>query len=292
MAILVNADTKVICQGFTGATATFHSVRALEYGTKIVGGVTPGRAHSEHLRLPVFDSVRQAIAETGADASVIFVPPANAAEAIIEAIEAEMPLVICITERIPVLDMVRVKRALEGARTRLIGPNSQGIITPDACMIGIMPGHIHRRGRIGIASRSATLTYEAVDQTTTAGLGQSTCVGIGGDPIYGIGFVDCLELFLADPETQGIILIGEVGGSAEEEAAAYLAKVKPDKPVVAYVTGLFAPPGKRMGHAGTIDADSANGVEVKVRVLASAGVRIAETVAEIGTVMQQALGVH
>jgi succinyl-CoA synthetase alpha subunit len=289
MAILVDGDTRVICQGFTGAQASFHSARAIEYGTRLVGGVAPRRAGGEHLRLPVFATVREAMAATGADASAIFVPPDNAAAAIIEAIEAEMPLVICITERIPVLDMVRVKAALAGSRSRLIGPNTQGVIVPEQCMIGIMPGHIHRRGRVGIVSRSATLTYEAVEQTTDAGLGQSTCVGIGGDPIYGMGFVECLELFLADRETEAIVLIGEIGGGDEEAAASYLAEVKPSKPVIAYVAGLFAPAGKRMGHAGTIDADSSNSVEVKLRVLASAGVRIAETVADIGATVKQAL---
>lgn len=292
MSILINADTKVICQGFTGEQATFHSVRALEYGTKIVGGVTPGRAGSVHLRLPVFDTVKDAVTATGANASVIFVPPANAAAAMIEAIEAEVPLIVCITERIPVLDMVRVRESLEGSVTRLVGPNTQGIITPDACMIGIMPGHIHRRGKIGIVSRSATLTYEAVDQTTTAGLGQSTCVGVGGDPVCGLGFVECLELFLADPQTEGIIMIGEVGGSAEEEAAAYLSRIRPKKPIVACVAGRLVPPGRRMGHAGTIDADGAGSVEDKVSALQAAGVAIAETAADIGNVMRAALGVH
>lgn len=289
MAVLVNADTKVICQGFTGDQATFHSERAIAYGTKIVGGVVPGKGGSKHLRLPVFDTVADAFAATGAEASVVFVPPARAADAIMEAIKAEVPLVVCVTERIPVLDMVRVKRALEGSKTRLIGPNTQGIITPEECKIGIMPGPIHRRGVIGIVSRSATLTYEAVDQTTAARLGQSTCIGIGGDPVHGMDFVDCLELFLADPETRGIVLLGEVGGSAEEEAAEFLKAEKPAKPVVAYVAGVHAPTGRRLGHAGTISLDGTGGAEHKIEALRGAGVRIAASAAVIASTMQEAL---
>jgi len=289
MAILAAAETKVICQGFTGAQATFHCEQAIAYGTRIVGGVTPGKGGTRHLQLPVFDSVAEAVAATGADASVIFVPPPFAANAILEAVAAGLALVVCVTERIPVLDMVRVKRALEGARTRLIGPNTPGIITPEACKIGIMPGHIHRRGTVGIVSRSASLTYEAVAQTTAAGLGQSTVIGIGGDPVHGMGFVDCLELFLADPGTAGVVLIGEIGGTAEENAAAYLGERKPAKPVVAYVAGRCVPPGRRMGHAGTLSAEGAGGAAAKIEALRRAGVHVAESPAAIGTTMLRAL---
>lgn len=289
MAILIDENTKVICQGMTGAQASFHCEQAIAYGTQLVAGVTPGKGGSKHLYLPVFDGVTDAVAATGADASLVFVPPRAAADAIIEAIDAEVALVICVTERVPVLDMVRVKRRLEDSNTRLIGPNSQGIIVPEVCKIGIMPGHIHAPGKIGIASRSASLTYEAVRQTTEARLGQSTCVGIGGDPVHGIGFTDCLELFLADPKTHGIVLLGEIGGAAEEEAADYIRAERPKKPIVAYVAGLHAPSGRRMGHAGTVNVFGRGGAEEKIEPLKSAGVHIASSAATIGATMRQAL---
>ena len=289
MAVLVDANTTVICQGFTGAQGTFHSEQAIAYGTKMVGGVTPGKGGSIHLGLPVWDTVAQAVSATRVSASAIYVPPAFAADAILEAIESEIALIVCITEGIPVLDMVRVKRALSGSRSRLIGPNCPGVITPDACKIGIMPGHIHRRGKVGIVSRSGTLTYEAVAQTTAAGLGQSSCVGIGGDPVKGTDFIEVLEMFLADDETEAVIMIGEIGGQSEIDAAEFIAANKKKKPTVGFIAGATAPPGRRMGHAGAVISGGKDTAAAKFEAMRLAGIHVAESPAALGSTMVKAL---